>query len=229
MSMEKINISELEEKYRSSSNRDERFELHKQYLAYLKKQVEQNPGNVSALVHLGMLSWEPFHKQEEAIDYLKEAIKYDPQNIDARFWLAKCYYHDYCEYDQAKQLLLEALKIDPNRSDCLSLIAMIVWNVSDDWTTAISYLERAVQEEPGWPELRRLLVLLYLEIKDIPSAEYQAKKLEELAKIPPKKSRNYVEDYYETIVTGRGHNKKTEDLERLKERIKKANVLSGGS
>jgi tetratricopeptide (TPR) repeat protein len=50
------------------------------------------------------LSWEPFHKQEQAIVYLQQALEYDPANVETRFWLAACYYHDFCDSDEAKKM-----------------------------------------------------------------------------------------------------------------------------
>ena len=220
--MDKTNLSELEEQFKSTSNTDAHYELDKKYYAYLENEIEKDPMNVQALIHLGFLSWEPFHQEKKAIDYLKKAIEYDPNNVDARFWLAKCYYHDCCDYEEARRITLEALKIDPKRSDCLSLLAMIIEDTTEDWNEAICYLKKAIQYTPDWPELHFFLASQYLNIKDIKSAEFEIEKALELSNIHIEKPKNAIEKYYELIVTGRNRTSESITLELLKERIREA-------
>jgi tetratricopeptide (TPR) repeat protein len=223
--MKKSSIVELEQRYQLASSVDELIEIDEEYYSYLEDQIKEDPKNIQALVHLGVLSWEPFHKNEKAIEYLERAIKYDPKNIEARFWLAKCYYHDYCAYEKARQILLEALQIDPNRPEGLSLLALVIGDTTEDWNEAIAYLEKAIQYEPEWPMLRFSLGSRYLEIGEIALAELQAQKIQELSLLRHEKPKNGVEDYYESVVTGRNMRDIQESLGHLKERIRKKRIL----
>lgn len=221
----KDTISELEKKYQATSDVDELYAVDKKYQMYLEKHLETNQKDIKALIHLGVLCWEPFHEQEKAIQYLTKAVAYDPQNIDARFWLAKCYYHDYCNYEKAKSLILEALKIDLNRADCLSLLASIILDTTENLNESIAYLEKAVNQAPDWPMLRFSLASFYLEKNQIQLAEQQVSKIQELAN-PPLNLRNAIEDYYETIVTGRNKENILVSIQNLKERIRKTKLRS---
>lgn len=218
--MTHIDLAKLEDMYRSSLDVNERFELTRQYRSYLEKWLEQNPKDIQALTHLGMLCWEPFHEKKKAITYLEKAIQYDPKNIDARFWLAKCYYHDYCAYEKAIQIASEALQIDPSRADCLAFLAMVVEDTTQNWNEAIAYLKRAIQSKPNWPAPRFFLASLYLQTGDIVSAEEQIQKIQELSTQPFEKPKNGIEAYYEAIVTCRS--RVMERLEQFKEKIRQA-------
>ena len=200
-----MDISNLEKKYQltaRSASVSEKFEMHRQYLSYLEEQFANDSKNIHALIHLGVLSWEPFHQNEKAIEYLMKAITLDPQNTEARFWLATCYYHDFCAYEKSRKFLLEALQIDPNRAECLSLLACVVMDTSKDTNAAIEHLKKAIQIAPDWPMLRLLISEFYLKSCDVQHAQFhidEAFKHQPLT-APPK---NFVEDYYEKIITGR--------------------------
>lgn len=224
--MSKIDLSEIEKRYLASSTVDEHFEIDDMHRTYLKKLIEKDPQNIQALIQLGVLCWEPFHDDIKAIEYLEKAIKYDPQNIDARFWLAKCYYHDNCAYEKAKQLLKDALNIDPKRSDCFHLLATIIEDFDRNNEEALKYVKKAVEFAPDWPANIAFLVSLYIETNDIPSAEREILKLEKLTKLPLVKPKNGVEDYYETIVTGRSNKMMIERIVTLKKRIQKAKDIN---
>ena len=196
--------------------------MHEKYFCYLEEEIKKNPIDIPTLLHLGILSWEPFHRQEEAIVYLEKVIAYDPKNVDARFWLAKCYYHDYCAYEKVKALLLEALEINPNRADCLALLGSLVLDSSNSLKEAIFYYEKAIKQAPNWPMLRYVIAEFYLQAKDIKSAEYHAQ--EALAQFKPSDppSKNFIEDYYKDVVTGRGWKDFQKEFAPLFARIEKA-------
>ncbi len=201
-----MDISKLEKRYQeawsSNASASELFALDKEYYAWLENAFKQNPSNVDVLIHLGIMSWEPFHESERAIEFLQKAISLDPENVEARFWLAKCYYHDYCSYERAKQLLLEAIQIDPHRADCLSLLSSIIMDTTKNITEAIQYREKAVLEASDWPMLRFMLANLYLQIGEVEKAEFHAKKGLECNQLTTS-PKNDIDDYYEKIVTGR--------------------------
>lgn len=222
-----MDVAELEAKYQACNDVDMLIELDKEYIRYLQGRLALNPMDVQALIHLGVLSWEPFHDEKKAIHYLQQAVACDPKNVEARFWMAKCYYHDFCDYAKAKAVLLEALDIDPSRSDCLSLLASISWTISNKIDKAIHYLELAVQYEPSWPFPQLFLGELYLKINQTEMAKKQVKKLQELARNPIKRPRNGVEDYYETLVTGKGYKAIDEDILALLEKIRERELKLG--
>lgn len=221
----KNKLFEIEKQYLASTTVDEHFEIDNMHRAYLEKKIEENPKNIQALIQLGVLCWEPFHEQNRALEYLEKAVEYDPQNVDALFWGAKCIYHDFCAYEGAKQLLRLALTIDPKRADCLDLLATIIEDFDRNDAEALEYVKKAVELAPDWPACRAFLVSLYVKLHDIPSAERELEKLEELCKLPLIKPKNGVEDYYENIVTGRGSKMMAERIAALKERIQKAKDL----
>lgn len=220
--MKELDLTELEKKYQISSP-EELLKLDEQYRAYLEEKIKQDPNDIQAHIYLGILLWEPFHDDKNAIKHLEKALQHDPKNIDARFWLATCCYHDYCDYSKAMQLLLEAIQIDPNRADCLSLLAAVVIDANKAYEEALNYLVRAAQNAPDWPMLYFQLASLYLELNDGVSAELQAQKIKELASASRIRPRNAIEDYYESIVTGRSKKNISEGLDRLNERIRLAN------
>lgn len=218
------NISDLENRYSNVSDPLELINLDKKYFEYLLDAIKIDPQNISILIHLGVLSWEPFHKQEQAIAYLQKAIEYDPINVEARFWLAKCFYHDFCDYKNAQILLEEALKIDPQRADCLSIFTSIIHDTTKDWNKCIIYLQKAIQSSPDWPQLYFCLATEYLKVNRIADAEIQADKIEKLIPLPVTRVRNGVEYYYETIVTGRSNKNIQKDLLELKQEIQNAKL-----
>ncbi len=226
MNEKNFNLDELEREYQATAITNppvsELFSLDRRYYSYLEEKNKQNPHDIQTLIHLGMLSWEPFHKQEKAIEYLEKAIEYDPNNVEARFWLAKCYYHDYCDYERVKKILLEALSIDPQRADCLDLLSGVIRDMSEDWKEAIKYAEKAILYAPDWPMLRASLAELYLKIKDTDKAEFQIQQafvhFKPLATYP----KNFVEDYYEGIVTGRSWTNLSKEFANIKTSIEKA-------
>jgi tetratricopeptide (TPR) repeat protein len=217
-------LIDLENRYLTASDTEKRFEVDKQYFHYLEKYIKADPKNIRYLIHLGVLSWEPFHKPEQAIAYLQEAIEYDPNNVEARFWLAKCYYHDFCAYDKAKKLLLEALQLNPHRADCLCILTSVIGDTTKNWDEAIGYLEEAIQYAPDWPILYLCLASLYLKINKIAAAELQVQRIEKLLPLPPLFPRNAIEDYYENIVTGRNNKNIEKHLAGLKKEIQEVKL-----
>ena len=225
MQENKYFLEKLEEEYQKNAAQaglDERMRMHEKYFSYLEKQIKKNPIDIPTLLHLGILSWEPFHRQEEAIIYLEKVIAYDPKNVDARFWLAKCYYHDYCAYEKVKALLLEALEINPNRADCLALLGSLVLDSSNSLKEAIFYYEKAIKQAPNWPILRQVIAGFYLQNNDIKSAEYHAQQALAQFKPPDSPPKNFIEDYYEDVVTGRAWVSFQKSSEKLFARIEKA-------
>ncbi|MBS0607226.1 MAG: tetratricopeptide repeat protein [Verrucomicrobia bacterium] len=200
-----MDISKLEKKYQLTIRTlpvSKMFEFDKQYRAYLEKQISSDPNNVQALIHLGVLSWEPFHEREKAVEYLSKTIALDSKNVEARFWLAKCYYHDFCAYAKSREVLLEALEIDPNSPECLSLLASVIMDTTENINEAISCYEKAIISAPDWPALYRSLSQLCLDNNNPAKAESCVRKglkCKPLA-VPPK---NDIEDYFEKIVTER--------------------------
>ncbi|MBS0649666.1 MAG: tetratricopeptide repeat protein [Verrucomicrobia bacterium] len=200
-----MDISKLEKKYQLTIRRlpvNKMFEFDKQYRAYLEKQIGSDPNNVQALIHLGVLSWEPFHEREKAVEFLSKTITLDSKNVEARFWLAKCYYHDFCAYAKSREALLEALEIDPNSPECLSLLASVIMDTTENVNEAISCYEKAIISAPDWPALYRALSQFYLDNNNLTKAEScirEGLKCKPLA-APPK---NDIEDYFEKIVTER--------------------------
>lgn len=219
-------IIDLEKSYITAADVGERLKIDRQYFQCLEGAIKTDPKNIKFLIHLGVLSWEPFHKQEQAITYLERAIEYDPKNVDARFWLAKCYYHDYCNYEKAKQLLLEALQLDPSRADCLCILTSIIGDTTKDWHEAIGYLENAILYAPDWPILYLCLASLYLRVNNVSSAMLQIHKLEKLLPLPQVSPRNAIEDYYETIVTCRNNRNIKQEIAELRDKIIKKNSSS---
>jgi tetratricopeptide (TPR) repeat protein len=201
--------------------------LSQQYIAYLQEKLKKNPRDTQALIHFGVLSWEPFHKYETAVESLKKALEYDPMNVDAHFWLANCYYQDRCEYEKSEEMALKALAIDPTRADCLCLLGIINWDYHENLQMAIHYLEKAVRYAPDWPMIRHLLATLFLRSKDIKSAEFHVEKALELSKVIPIKPRNGVEKYYENVITGRSWVNIKEEFQALIERIQKSKASLG--
>jgi len=190
-----------------------------QYYNRLKQDLQNNPQDVAALIQIGALEFEYFHRHNKAIDYLQQAINLNPKNIDARFWLAACLYHDFCEYEKAEHVLKEALQLAPNRADCLSLLASITWHSGSPLEQAISYLRKAVEAAPDWPLLRHKLATLLLELHQIEQAEQEIKKALALSQSPPKQTQNEVEYYYEYVVTGRAWLNIKDEFRELIERL----------
>lgn len=196
------------------------------YYNSLKQDLQNDPRDVVALIQIGALEFEYFHRHKEAIDYLQQAIDLDPKNIDARFWLAACLYHDFCEYEGAEKVLREALQLDPNRADCLSLTASISWHSEKPLENAISYLRKAVEAAPDWPLLRHKLATLLLELNQVEQAEQEIKKALALSKSSPRQTQNEVEYYYENTVTGRAWPDIKDEFKELLERVANARKRS---
>lgn len=167
-----------------------------------RSRVTLEPKDATSLVLLGALLFEPFHRPEEAARYLREAIERDPNNIDARFWLAKILVHEYVDEKGAKGIVNEALRLDPNRADCLSLMASIVQSLGGCPEDYVPYLERAVEQAPDWPALHVALAQALFDLGEFGRAETEAHVALPLfgAEVVP---RGPVEEYYETVVTGR--------------------------
>ena len=176
MKVANTDLSKLQIKHQNALKEkakvSELFVLDREYRCYLENVLKDDPDNIQALIHLGVLSWEPFHEDEKAIEYLTKAIALDPQNTDARFWLATCYYHDFCAYEKSRNLLLEALTIDLNKPECLSLLASIVIDTTKNISEAIELYTKAIKSGQNWPVLYRSIAELYLEINDTKKAEF---------------------------------------------------------
>ncbi len=208
-------LRDLEKEYQKSTLRDERFELTKALYAYLENQLKKEPKNIQVLIQLGVLSWEPFHRQEEAITYLERAIEYDPKTTEARFWLAKCYYHDYCDYARVEAILLEALSIDPKKPECLSLLASDIIDIRGDVAKALSCFEEAIDYAPDWPILRYSAAQFYLDKKDVASAKSQIDYVFNHCTPLLQKPKNFIERYWENAVTGRSWSDMKEEFKDL--------------
>lgn len=220
-----MELKELEKQFQKAIltdvSGDELSRLIEIWYSYLKNELAKNPKNVEVLIELGVLAWEPFHQQEEAIAYLENAIIYDPKNTEARFWLAKCYYHDYCDYQKVEDILLEALSIDPTKPECLALLAENIVDKRGDIDKSIACYQKAVDYAPDWPILRHSIARLYLKKKDIAAAmvhiNYAFNHFTPLLDIP----KNFIEYYYEGVVTGRRFSDIREDFKSLITKIQK--------
>jgi len=192
------------------------------YRSELQQRLQINPKDIEALIHLGVLEFEHFHKSELALSLLEKAVQMDPLNVDAKFWLGMSLLFDYFEYEKAESLWKEALLIDPKRADCLSMIA---WSITDNNGPpheAIKYAQQAVLFAPNWPSLRYELAELLFILNDIKGAEAELKEVMKIGPLDPLKIKNEIERYYETVVTGRSWDEKKKSSLSLFQRIREA-------
>jgi tetratricopeptide (TPR) repeat protein len=150
---------------------------------------------------------------------LRKAIRLDPKNIEARFWLAQCFYHDLCNYDESKKLLIQGLAIDPSRADCLEALAAIIEDTTQDYEESSNYLLKAIHYQPNWPNLRCYLASIYIKQKKLILAKQELDQAIILSQFPLKVPKSPIEDYYETIITGRANRNLGDSFIRLKKRI----------
>jgi len=169
----------------------------------LQQRLEINPEDINALIHLGVLEFEHFHKSELALSLLEKAVQMDPLNVDAKFWLGMSLLFDYFEYEQAESLWKEALLIDPKRADCLSMIAWSITANKGSSHEAIKYAQQALSFAPHWPMIRCQLAELFLKLGQIERAEEEVKKAIDIPAIDDKEIVDEVQRYYECVVTGR--------------------------
>jgi len=187
-------------------------------LEHLQSRINRDPTEYSTLVKLGAMMFEPFHRPEESVHLLRKALELSPGNVDARFWLAECLFHDVADYEEAKVVLEEALEIDPNRSDCLSLLASVMADLGSPLVERLNLLRMAVQISPDWVTPRQQLAQAYIEMMNLEEAEIEARTaLSQL--IAPTQLQDSLEEYYESVVTGKTSPIAAKELQNLLEHI----------
>ena len=192
----------------------------------LTEKISHDPTDVSTLIKLGRLSFEPMHKFADAVSFFQRALLIDPQNVEARFWLAKCLYHSYCNYADARRLLEESLAINPNSPECLSLLASVLDDLDEPKERSIELLKRAVELAPDWVTPRENLAMWLLEVGNAEEAKIVA--TQGLEKLQPRGVLgDPLEQYYESAVTGRAWPSNREDLESLLDRIRPKGIEVG--
>lgn len=222
-----VELDEIEQRYLSSLEGEGHFKIDKEYRAHLEAQIEEDPGNVHALVPLAVLLWGPFQDEQGAIATLLKAIQSEPGSVEAYFWLAK-FYTELGFYKEAKQAVMNALRLEPQRADCLAVLGEILENSSESLEEALICFEKAVEHAPDWPALWLSLGLLYLKQGQTKYAEEHFKMVGELASNPIRKTRNGVEKYYELMITGRGNEHILEKMNYWKYRVLKSSAFVAG-
>ncbi len=188
----------------------------------LKVKLEQNPGDIKALIELGFLHILEDANHDESLRLLNRVLELDPKNVEAMFWLANSYYHCFYDEKKAKEILEKALKINPHDAACHKFLADIFRGLDKSYNKSIYHIKKTIESEPTWITPRIRLSRYLMKIHKFDEAEIVAKEAIEIfkkTKFPITETR--MEEYYEECIRGRLPSEK-KYIEELFEDIKKA-------
>ncbi len=144
----------------------------------LKRELEQNPKDVSAMLKLGDLyrqigQWDP------AIGYYDRALETDPDNVELRRALAYMY-QDSGRCDKAVPYYERLLEREPGNADLLTDLG-VCFRALGRYDEALEQFRRASQSDPEhWQSVFNTVVVAGLDLGRDADADAAMRRLREL-------------------------------------------------
>lgn len=192
-----------------------------EYSAQLKEQLQTNPKDIQALMHLGILECRCYHF-ELGISILEKAVAISPSSVKAKFWLAVFYYYDFGEYAKAEALVKEAIQLNPQSPECWCLLGRLINEVDGPLEDAIDCIKKALIFAPDWPSLHNELAHLLINAGQYADAKKEIESFKQTFNFyqkHPVTMSNRVEWYYENVITGRGYDNIDNSLKRVEAKL----------
>ena len=188
--------------------------------------IKKTPHNIQAKLEKAFIYFDA-HADGKALDILEDVIKIDPNCIDAYVWLAEIYIYGWAEYKKAKEILLKALEMDSGRADVCKLLADVYFD-EGKYDLQEEYMKKALEIDPSWITPRVALIYKLISEKKWKEAQEKldyAKSLAGKIKLPE----DDMEQYYETLISGRAYTKDDSIFKDLEKNIKEkdSDVLGG--
>lgn len=178
---------------------------NKLYMTSLEKRLENNPEDIQALLHKGIMLFASTYLEHDAgLAILLSIIAKNPSYVDAYLWLGEFYHFVNGDYHEATKYLKIALEIDPMRADCHALLAGALQEYPDiDPREVANHYRKSFELEPTFLNPRFYLAQYFFELERFSDARHE---FEEMLKYLTNRewpTNNPVEEYYEDLITGR--------------------------
>lgn len=124
----------------------------------LKKIVENDPGNVAALIKLGNIYFDT-NQNEEAVKSYRKALEFDQNNADVRTDMAICL-RRLRRTDEAISEFKKASQSNPRHYQSRYNLGLTLLHDKNDLQGAIDAWDALVREVPEFPGRERLVLQL---------------------------------------------------------------------
>lgn len=173
-------------------------------IARLNAKIAHNQNNLGLRLKKAFILFQA-HCDDQAIDELVSISQQFPDSVDAHMWLAELLIFHWADAEQAISVLEQALKIDPHKAECLYLLGC-AFSKQQKLQDAIDVTQKAVELKPTWPHPRMCLISYLIEAKKIEDAREELLILETYIATPFPQPLDAMQNYYETLITGRYFN-----------------------
>lgn len=167
-----IHVFLLQKKDQKNASLLKKSDLGK-HLAILQDASKKNPEFPRIYVLEGII-YSLLENPEDAVKVLQNAVQLNPSDVEANKYLALSF-ASMKNYQNAFYAIMQALKYSPNDADLWEIIAKIN-AVQGNNIDAINYLLNAIKFKPNEPLPYMELGALYLDVKNLESAESMLEK-----------------------------------------------------
>jgi TolB-like protein/DNA-binding winged helix-turn-helix (wHTH) protein/cytochrome c-type biogenesis protein CcmH/NrfG len=117
-----------------------------------------------------MIDWLSTHEPERGLENAAELLRADPLSTSNLFWIAALY-RRLGRFDDAQRIVDRMLSIDPHVTVHLTAAWVLADSVGD-LVTALKSNEELAKIEIDDPEVPSVIARIYLDLGDVPAAEY---------------------------------------------------------
>lgn len=182
---------------------NERKQAYDRYLAMIEQRLQNNPHDHQALLHKAIMFYIFYQEFDEAEAILQSIIEKDPQNVDAYLWYGDFQRFGWGDSTDAAKYFRKALEIDPFRADCHAALAGALSEMKNIAPEEVEYFYRKSFELEPTLINPRFYLAYYLFFDQGKFKEARHELEEALRYVAEWPTSNPVEEYYESMITGR--------------------------
>jgi len=154
-----------------------RSRLTKEALPLLDEAVKSFPEDVAALQARGYALWQQNRKEEAGASF-QAGLKLTPENETTLIYAASLA-AEMGQLDQAAGLWQRAVQVNPwNARSHFELARLFI--IREEWSSAVEESREVLRLNPFHTEARKILIVCYQQMRDMPKARAEFRRLMEL-------------------------------------------------
>ena len=199
------------------------------YISDLERRIANNPHDIEALIHTAVMLYILNKDVNRALKLFQDVLGQDPSNTDVYMWKGEFARFFKGDFFEAIKSFKKALDIDANRADCHALLAYVLYDMNGASHEIDFHYKKACKLEPSFVNSYFYYAQYLFKEGRFTEARERLEEARRALQTCYVESKNPVQEYYESMITGRDYPEIKQHLLDLLEKINQAEKTANGN